>query len=210
MQKWWQKKFSVFLGVGGALILILESTIGSVFWPVYDMFRDPLAMLTAKDAPYRGAFVSLQVVATVMILLSLWAIYQQYKSRRQDVLANRLQEVAITFGACMGLSLVSVDTMAYIAFENGLTVSAIIDVVYISVTIFTLYRYSQAAFKDEQISLGNAVLLLAILFGLFHSLMFTMGIIGWPLRGFFDVLAMDTLAAGFGFICWYHARKTAI
>lgn len=210
MQQWWQKKFSVFLGIGGAVILILESTIGSIVWPVYDMFRHPLAMLTAKDAPYRGAFVSLQMVATAMILLSLWAIYQQYRSRRQDDLAKRIQEVVVTFGMCMGLSLVSVDTMAYIAIENGLTVSAVIDVVYISVTIFTLYRYSQAAIKDEKISLGNAVLLLAILFGLFHCLMFIMGIIGWPLRGFFDVLAMDTLAAAFGFICWYHARKTSI
>lgn len=210
MQIWWQKKFSIFLGIGGALLLIMQSTIASVFWPVYDIFRDPVAMLTAENAPYRGAFTTLQLVATAMIAISMWAIYQQYKSRRRTNLAKRLQEAAMVFSICMALSLLNPDDMAYIAFQNGLTASAVVDFVYISVTMFALYGFSKAAFEDEQISLGNTVLLMTILFALFHALVFTMGIIGWPLRGFFDVLAMDTLAATFGFIAWYHARKTAI
>lgn len=210
MQAWWQKKFSLFLGLGGAIVVILQGTIASLFWPVYNMFRDPVAMLTAKDAPYRGVFVTLQLVTAVMVLISLWAIYRQYKSRRQEELAQRLQELAIAFGVYVGLSLFNPDDMAYIAFQNGLTVSAIIDVVYISVLIFTMYRFSQAAMTYGQTSLGNAMLLMAILFGLFHTLMFTVSVIGWPLRGFFDVLAMDTLAAAFGFMSWYHGRKTAI
>lgn len=210
MQQWWQKKLSIFIGIGGALILMLQSVIAALVWPVYDILRDPLTILTASDAPYRAGFVTLQLVAMTMILLSLWAILQQYKNRHQDMLAKRLQELGVVFGIYIGVTVVMPRTMAHIALQTGLTLNGLIDAVYVSIIIVLLYLYSQAAFADDQLSLGNAILLLAILFGLFHMLEFGVELLGWPLRGFFDVLAMDTLAAAFAFICWYYARKTAI
>lgn len=210
MQAWWQKKLSIFAGIGGALILMMQSMVATFIWPLYDITRDPLAVLTASDAPYRMAFVTLQIVAAGLILFSLVAVYQQYKSRRLDDIATKLQQVAVAFVIYVGLSLGVPSQMATVAFETGLTAGNVMNTLYVSLIIVTLWRYSQAAFSDSQMSLGNAVQLLAILFGLFHVMVMGVSIIGWPLRGFFDVLALDTLAAAFGFIFWYHGRKTAV
>jgi len=210
MQQWWQKKLSLFAGIGGAFILIQQSILAGIIWPVYTVLSDPLAILTASDAPYRGVFITLQLVAMALMLISLVAIIMQYRARRNSTFENALVRVLIAFSVYMGLIMVTQQSMATVALKPGFTLLHVIDAVAIAFVIYTLWNYSQIAFNDDQISLGNAVQLLAILFGLFHFLEFGVGMLGLPLRGFFDVLALDSFAAAIGFICWYYGRKTAI
>lgn len=210
MQEWWQKKISLFAGLGGAFILIQQSVLAGVMWPLYDVLRDPLAMLTANDAPFRGVFIGLQLIAILLILISLLAIQQQYRMRRKETLEKAIKGVAMALIIYFGVSMAVPQEMATIALETGLTVTHVVSAISILIVGAALWQFSQAAFADEQTSLGNAVLLLTILFVLFHVLVSFVTLIGWPLRGFLDVLALDTLAAAYGFICWYYGRNTAI
>ena len=74
------------------------------------------------------------------------------------------------------------------------------------VLIWSLWRVAIASVHREMDSLANGLKLLTILFGLFHVLQFIVPLLGWPLAGFFDVLALDVLAAGFGLMSWYFMR----
>lgn len=210
MQEWWQKKISLFAGIGGAFVLIQQSVLAGIMWPVYDVLRDPIAMLTANDAPFRGVFIGLQLIAVVLLLISLVAIRQQYRMRRKDELEKAIKGIAMALIIYFGISIAVPQEMATIALETGFTIPHIVNGISIMIVSVALWQFSQAAFSDEQPSLGNAVLLLAILFILFHALVSFVTLIGWPLRGFLDVLALDTLAGAYGFVCWYYGRKTAI
>ena len=207
MQTEWQKKLMMLLGILGAGLVIGQSVLATLVWPVYNVATYPLAVLTANGSPYQLSFMLLNGVAALLILLSLFTILTNYRHAKQEKLSKALQGLIMALVLWLGLQLLwplsnpAMATMGGTPIRNGVVSIGIILVAY------ALYHYSQPLRKQGDSSLANVLLVFSILFVLFHVLAYIMQVIGWPLQGFFDVLATDSLAAGLGFIGWYYWQR---
>ncbi len=207
MQTEWQKKLMMLLGILGAGLVIGQSVLATLVWPVYNVATYPLAVLTANGSPYQLSFMLLNGVAALLILLSLFTILNNYRHAKQEKLSKALQGLIMALVLWLGLQLLwplsnpAMATMGGTPIRNGVVSIGIILVAY------ALYHYSQPLRKQGDSSLANVLLVFSILFVLFHVLAYIMQVIGWPLQGFFDVLATDSLAAGLGFIGWYYWQR---
>ncbi|KRN33402.1 hypothetical protein [Weissella halotolerans] len=207
MQTEWQKKLMMLLGILGAGLVIGQSVLATLVWPVYNVATYPLAVLTANGSPYQLSFMLLNGVAALLILLSLFTILNNYRHAKQEKLSKALQGLIMALVLWLGLQLLwplsnpAMATMGGTPIRNGVVSIGIILVAY------ALYHYSQPLRKQGDSSLANVLLVFSILFVLFHVLAYIMQVIGWSLQGFFDVLATDSLAAGLGFIGWYYWQR---
>lgn len=207
MQQWWQQKFVLGAGVIGAIILMLESVIATLVWPTYKLAKYPLAVLTAPDAMYASGFHVLELVAGLLILVTLVAVWRFARYEQDKPLAAAMQQLLNVWLAAVILQLVRpLNSLTEAVLARGVIVRDVVFGGLVIVLIWSLWRVAIASAHREMESLANGLKLLTILFGLFHVLQFIVPLLGWPLAGFFDVLALDVLAAGFGLMSWYFMR----
>ncbi|MDK9677116.1 hypothetical protein QG569_01825 [Weissella cibaria] len=207
MQQWWQRKFVLGAGLIGAIILMLESVIATFVWPTYKLAKYPLAVLTAPDAMYASGFHGLELVAGLLILLTLVAVWRFSRYEQDKTLSAAMQQLVIVWLAAVILQLVwPLNSITEAVLARGVIVRDVVFGGLVIVLIWSLWRVAIASVRREMDSLANGLKLLTILFGLFHVLQFVVPLLGWPLVGFFDVLALDVLAAGFGLMSWYFMR----
>lgn len=207
MQTWWDKKLVLMLGLVGALLLMGQSVLGTLVWPVYNAATYPLAVLMANYSPYRLSFMVLNGLAAFLLLLSLGAILKEYHRQQQAELMKSIERVMLAVGLWMGFQLVWPLTKPAAAIMGGEPIRNGFAAVIILWLMVSLYRYSLALRPVGATSLANVLFLMGILFLVFHGMTFGMQLIGWPLQGFFDVLANDCLAAGLGFADWYYLQQ---
>ena len=176
MRQWWQSKLILGVGMVGMLLYVLQSVIATIIWPAYRMVAYPLAILTAPDSQYATAFKGLQLIAGLLIAVSLAALWRYSRYKDYMDLVKAVSARKIVFGLLIIL------------------------------LGWTIWRVGSAAQIHDMTTLANGLKLFAILYVLFNFLEFAVTLIGWQLSGFFDVLAIDVLAVAMGYISWYFMR----
>lgn len=206
-QQWWQNKIILALGSLGAVIFILESVVATLIWPTYQMGQQPLAILTASDALYATGFKGVELIAGLVITVTLVAIwcYARYEKQSQFVMA--LQQLLLVWLVQVVLWFVwPLDSIAQATLSQGITPRDVVFGLATGLLTITIWRAGTAAGTFNMLSLTNGLHLFAILLLMFHVLEFMVPLFGWPLAGFFDVLAMDILAGTMGLLSWYFMR----
>ena len=206
-QQWWQHKIILALGVLGAVIFILESVIATLIWPTYQMGQQPLAILTASDALYATGFKGMELVAGLITAVTVTAIWRYARYEEQTKFVAALQQFLLVWVVQVLLWFVwPLDSMTQAVIQQGVTPRDIVFGLAIVLLAVTIWRVGTTASAYQMISLTNGLHLFAILFVMFHILAFVIPWLGWPLAGFFDVLARDVLAGSLGLLSWYFMR----
>jgi len=207
-QQWWQHKIFFGLGIVGALTYFLESIVGVLVWPAYQPLAYPIAILAAQDAPHRVGFLIAQVVAGIMIAIALAAIWSYHQFQHERRMAQG--SLAMLFSFIMWVLVNNVwpnfTMVNYVVPENFPAKNIVMAVIIVGLAAAMLY-YAKQIQKLNWWSLSNVLTVLALLFVIFSVLEFGMQLLNWPLRGFFDILATDSLALGLGFSSWYFMRQ---
>lgn len=208
MQQWWQKKIIIGAGMIGSLLLILQSVLGTVAWSTYKIGPYPIAMLTAKGTPYELGFRMLQLIAGMLILVTLISLIKYAVVTKKSKFNRSLRWLSLIWLIWMVLQFVWPITL-----DVAITVTPISvrDVVFGLVIIglgVSLIQLGRSAQANQFESLSNAVTLLGILYILFNFLTYVVTLLGWPVNGFLDVIANDVIAVAMGFVSWYFMRLT--
>lgn len=206
MQLWWQKKIIIGAGMVGSLLLILQSVLGTLAWPTYKIGPYPVAMLTAKGTPYELGFRMLQLIAGMLILVTLISLIKYAIATKKNKFNSDLRWLSLIWLIWMVLQFVWPITL-----DVAITVTPISvrDVVFGLVIIglgVSLIQLGRSAQENQFESLSNAVTLLGILYILFNFLTYVVTLLGWPVNGFLDVIANDVIAVAMGFVSWYFMR----
>ncbi|CAM4356490.1 hypothetical protein [Weissella hellenica] len=206
MQQWWQKKIIIGAGMIGSLLLILQSVLGTVAWSTYKIGPYPIAMLTAKGTPYELGFRMLQLIAGMLILVTLISLIKYAVVTKKSKFNRSLRWLSLIWLIWMVLQFVWPITL-----DVAITVTPISvrDVVFGLVIIglgVSLIQLGRSAQANQFESLSNAVTLLGILYILFNFLTYVVTLLGWPVNGFLDVIANDVIAVAMGFVSWYFMR----
>ncbi|SCB76629.1 hypothetical protein GA0061074_101272 [Weissella bombi] len=206
MQLWWQKKIIVGAGMVGSLLLVLESVLGTLAWPTYKIGPYPIAMLTAKGTPYELGFRMLQLIAGILILVTLIALIR-YATETKKVKFNRdLRLLSLFWLVSLVLQFVWPITLDVAITVTPISIRDVIFGIVIICLGASLIQLGRSAQTNHFGSLSNAVTLLGILYILFNFLAYVVTLIGWPVNGFLDVMANDVVAVAMGFISWYFMR----
>ncbi|MFC6178843.1 hypothetical protein ACFQGR_05540 [Weissella sagaensis] len=206
MQLWWQKKIIIGAGMVGSLLLILQSVLGTLAWPTYKIGPYPVAMLTAKGTPYELGFRMLQLIAGMLILVTLISLIKYAIATKKNKFNRDLRWLSLIWLIWMVLQFVWPITL-----DVAITVTPISvrDVVFGLVIIglgVSLIQLGRSAQENQFESLSNAVTLLGILYILFNFLTYVVTLLGWPVNGFLDVIANDVITVAMGFVSWYFMR----
>lgn len=206
MQLWWQKKIIIGAGMVGSLLLILQSVLGTLTWPTYKIGPYPVAMLTAKGTPYELGFRMLQLIAGMLILVTLISLIKYAIATKKNKFNRDLRWLSLIWLIWMVLQFVWPITL-----DVAITVTPISvrDIVFGLVIIglgVSLIQLGRSAQENQFESLSNAVTLLGILYILFNFLTYVVTLLGWPVNGFLDVIANDVIAVAMGFVSWYFMR----
>ncbi|MBM7617045.1 hypothetical protein JOC36_000594 [Weissella uvarum] len=207
-QQWWQHKLFFGLGLVGALTYVLESILGVLLWPAYQPMAYPLAILTAQGAPYRGGFLVAQVLAGLLIVIALLAVYSYHRFQSERMMTRWSGAMLLAWVTwLLVVNFWPNAKMAAYVLPTGMTVKDGVLGILIIVLAGTILGYANEVTKLTWWSLRNVLTVMALLFVLFNFLEFGMQMINWPFRGFFDILALDAIALGFGFLSWYFMRQ---
>jgi hypothetical protein len=206
MQLWWQKKIIIGAGMVGSLLLILQSVLGTLAWPTYKIGPYPVAMLTAKGTPFELGFRMLQLIAGMLILVTLISLIKYAIATKKNKFNRDLRWLSLIWLIWMVLQFVWPITL-----DVAITVTPISvrDVVFGLVIIglgVSLIQLGRSAQENQFESLSNAVTLLGVLYILFNFLTYVVTLLGWPVNGFLDVIANDVIAVAMGFVSWYFMR----
>lgn len=207
-QQWWQRKLFFGLGIVGAITFVLESVIGSLMWPAYQSLAHPIALLTAQGAPFRGGFLVMQVLASLAVTVALVAIYAYHRYQRERKMMQASAGMIFSWSAWLIVTNFWPNArMADYVLAESISGKSIVLALILLALAGMMYWYAQAVMTIDWISLRNVLTVVSILIVLFAALEFGMYLINWPLRGFFDILTLDTMALGMGFLSWYFMRQ---
>lgn len=207
MRQWWQSKLILGVGMVGMLLYVLQSVIATIIWPAYRMVAYPLAILTAPDSQYATAFKGLQLIAGLLIAISLAALWRYSRYKDYTDLVKTVQQLILVWLAGVLLNFIwPLNSIVEAVLRPAVSARNIVFGLLIILLGWTIWRVGSAAQTHDMTTLANGLKLFAILYVLFNFLEFAVTLIGWQLSGFFDVLAIDVLAVAMGYISWYFMR----
>lgn len=207
MRQWWQSKYILGVGMVGMLLYILQSVIATIIWPAYRMAAYPLAILTAPDSQYASAFKGLQLIAGLLIAVSLAALWRYSRYKDYTDLVKTVQQLILIWLVGVLLNFIwPLNSIVEAVLRPAVSARNIVFGLLIILLGWTIWRVGSAAQTHDMMTLANGLKLFAILYVLFNFLEFAVTLIGWQLSGFFDVLAVDVLAVAMGYISWDFMR----
>ncbi|MCT0010068.1 hypothetical protein EFL57_06345 [Weissella confusa] len=207
MRQWWQSKLILGVGMVGMLLYVLQSVIATIIWPAYRMVAYPLAILMAPDSQYATAFKGLQLIAGLLIAVSLAALWRYSRYKDYTDLVKTVQQLILVWLAGVLLNFIwPLNSIVEAVLRPAVSARNIVFGLLIILLGWTIWRVGSAAQIHDMTTLANGLKLFAILYVLFNFLEFAVTLIGWQLSGFFDVLAIDVLAVAMGYISWYFMR----
>ena len=182
MRQWWQSKLILGVGLVGMLLYVLQSVIATIIWPAYRMVAYPLAILTAPDSQYASAFKGLQLIAGLLIAVSLVALwrYSRYKDYMDLVKAVQQLILVWLFGVLLNF-IWPLNSIVEAVLRPAISARNIVFGLLIILLGWIIWRVGSAAQTHDMTTLAIGLKLFTILYVLFNFLEFAVTLIGWQL-----------------------------
>lgn len=210
MQQWWQNKYIWACGLLGSILMLLTPFIGVLNWPVYAPLKQMSVILTARDQPFRTLFVGYNLVASLLIVVFLWAWVQfgSYKrlTRQRQAVLNLLGGFIVLQILRWGFPLVGMAQLSSVTDRLNWYILLLL-VVDVGLAGLVL-RVGQSYDTELQPSLTNMWRLSSGLMLIFIGALLIIQLLGWPFAGAFDELINFMLLWPIMYTSWDFVQKT--